>query len=128
MNSLIPGIGAGRRHDDHITCGGADSNRTSSFARNGINVRQGHWPRACDRHCRVAVKHNEKGAVMHHRSKILAPVDLGSEAEARVHHALHVAEALQGDLTLLYVVDGRRKLADPVEWPRNAMARHHNVD
>ena len=65
---------------------------------------------------------------MHHRSKILAPVDLGSEAEARVQHALHVAEALQSDLTLLYVVDGRRRRAERVEWPRNAMARHHNCD
>jgi nucleotide-binding universal stress UspA family protein len=58
------------------------------------------------------------------RWKILAPVDLGSDAEARVEYALNVAEAIQGDLTLLYVMNGRLKRAEPVEWPPNAMATH----
>jgi hypothetical protein len=55
------------------------------------------------------------------RWKILAPVDLGSDAEARVQNALNVAEAVQGDLTLLYVTNGSYR-AEPIEWPANAMA------
>lgn len=58
---------------------------------------------------------------MRNRWKILAPVDLGSEADARVQHALNLAEAMQGDLTLLYVIDS--KIAEAVEWPRNAIPR-----
>jgi nucleotide-binding universal stress UspA family protein len=65
---------------------------------------------------------------VHNRWKILAPVDLRSEAEARVQHALNVAEALDGDLTLVYVIDGRCNRATPVEWPRSAMAAHRNYD
>ena len=65
---------------------------------------------------------------MHNRWKILAPVDLRSQAEARVQHALNVTEALQGDLTLLYVIDGRSKRAKQVEWPRNAMTDNRYYD
>jgi nucleotide-binding universal stress UspA family protein len=61
---------------------------------------------------------------VHDRWKILAPVDLGSEAGARVQHALNVSEAVQGDLTLLYVINGRSKGAEPVEWPASAVAGH----
>jgi nucleotide-binding universal stress UspA family protein len=63
---------------------------------------------------------------VHEKWKILAPVDLGSEAEARVQHALNVAAAVQGDLTLLYVLDGRATRAEPVEWPANAMVDQRN--
>lgn len=62
-----------------------------------------------------------KGVVVRNTWKILAPVDLGSQAEARVQHALNLAEATQGDLTLLYVIDEDSKRAQPVEWPVNAM-------
>jgi hypothetical protein len=57
-----------------------------------------------------------------HKWKIPAPVDLRSEAKVRVRHALDVAEALQGDLTLLYVPNGPPQRAVRVEWPGNAMA------
>jgi len=49
---------------------------------------------------------------VHHRWKVLAPVDLGSEAEAHVQHALNAAEAVKGDLTMLYVLDGRTRHAE----------------
>ena len=63
---------------------------------------------------------------MHDRWKVLAPVDLGSEAEAHVQHALNAAEAVKGDLTMLYVLDGRIRHAEGFEWPANAMAAHRN--
>ena len=65
---------------------------------------------------------------MHNRWRILAPVDLGSEPERRVEHALNVAEAIQGDLTLLYVVNGHSKRGERVEWPASAMADHRKCD
>jgi nucleotide-binding universal stress UspA family protein len=61
-----------------------------------------------------------------HRWKILAPVDLGSDAEARVQRALNVARALQGDLTLLHVINERSRRTNPVEWPANALASHRS--
>jgi hypothetical protein len=74
--------------------------------------------------CRKGCFKNFKGVVVHDTWKILAPVDLTSEAEARVQHALDVAEAVQGDLTMLYVLNRQSKRAEPVEWPANAMAAH----
>jgi nucleotide-binding universal stress UspA family protein len=42
-----------------------------------------------------------------------------------VQHALSVAEAIQGDVTLLYVIDDRRsKRTEPMEWPANAIVGH----
>jgi nucleotide-binding universal stress UspA family protein len=58
-----------------------------------------------------------------HRWKVLAPIDLASNPETRVQHAISVAEAVHGDLTLLYVVDDRRsRPTEPVEWPAHAIA------
>ena len=49
---------------------------------------------------------------MHDGWKVLAPVDPGVEAEAHVQHALNAAEAVKGDLTMLYVLDGRTRHAE----------------
>ena len=59
--------------------------------------------------------------------KILAPVDLAANSEMRVQHAIEVAAALGGELTLLYVVepDGRQ-LAQRLEWPADALTSDLN--
>jgi nucleotide-binding universal stress UspA family protein len=60
---------------------------------------------------------------MHDQLRILAPVDLTRNAEAQVQHAIAVSKHLDGDLTLLYVIDpSHSRTTTPVDWPPTALA------
>ena len=55
--------------------------------------------------------------------KVLAPIDLAYDPEAAVEHAIHVATAMDSELTLLYVANQLRPAGDNLlAWPQNALA------
>jgi nucleotide-binding universal stress UspA family protein len=66
-------------------------------------------------------------AAMQPAWKILAPIDLAADSEVRVQHAIQVATALAGELTLLYVVEpGSRQQARKLDWPADALTSDLN--
>jgi len=55
--------------------------------------------------------------------KVLAPIDLAYDPESAVEHAIHVATAMDAELTLLYVANQLRPAGDNrLAWPQNALA------
>jgi nucleotide-binding universal stress UspA family protein len=60
---------------------------------------------------------------MRYPLKVLAPTDLAQDSEAGVQHAIDFARSVDGELTLLYVIDQMRwRKRRPIEWPPHAMA------
>lgn len=59
--------------------------------------------------------------------RVLAPVDISVDCEQDVRSALEVTNALDAELTLLYVADERRKsIQSPgLSWPDSAMERNN---
>lgn len=54
--------------------------------------------------------------------KVLAPIDLADDPEVAVEHAIHVAIAMDAELTLLYVANQRQHKKDNrIGWPQNAL-------
>jgi len=54
--------------------------------------------------------------------KVLAPIDLADDPEAAVEHAIHAANAVDAELTLLYVASQRQPAGDNrLGWPQNAL-------
>jgi len=55
--------------------------------------------------------------------KVLAPIDLADDPDAAVEHAIHVATAMDAELTLLYVANQLQAAGDNrLTWPQNALA------
>lgn len=72
--------------------------------------------------------HSVDSDAYHDRWNILSYIDLHADARAEVQHALPIAEALRGNLTMVHLRNKRSEAVQPVNWPTNAEAADSDLN